>query len=66
MKKGSALMTDNKNMNFNSLEFRKELTDLINKHSIENDLDIPDYVIASSIIQNILVFRILLQSKEVD
>lgn len=59
-------MTDNKNMNFNSLEFRKELTDLINKHSIENDLDIPDYVIASSIIQNILVFRILLQSKEVD
>jgi len=59
-------MTDNENMNFNSLEFRKELTDLINKHSIENDLDIPDYAIASSIIQNILTFRILLQSKEVD
>ena len=59
-------MTDNENMNFNSLEFRKELTDLINKHSIENDLDIPDHAIASSIIQNILTFRILLQSKEVD
>jgi hypothetical protein len=27
-------------------EFRKELTDLINKHSMENESDTPDFMLA--------------------
>jgi hypothetical protein len=57
-------MTNSDNMKFNTLEFKKDLTDLINKHSIENDLNIPDYVISSAIIQCIMAFRIIEQTKE--
>jgi hypothetical protein len=59
-------MNDSENMKFNTLEFRKDLTDLINKHSIQNDLDIPDFIISSAIIQCIMAFRLIEQYKEVD
>jgi len=31
------------------VEFKKELEELINKHSIENKCDIPDFLLASMI-----------------
>jgi len=34
----------------NSIQFEKELTQLINKHSIENILDMPDFLIAEMLI----------------
>ncbi len=30
-------------------DFKTELTSLINKHSIENDVDMPDYILAEMI-----------------
>ena len=34
-------------------EFKKELEGVINRYSIDNDLDMPDYIIASLIYSNI-------------
>lgn len=34
----------------NSIQFEKELTQLINKHSIENILDMPDFLIAEMLV----------------
>lgn len=34
----------------NSIQFEKELTQLINKHSIENVLDMPDFLIAEMLV----------------
>jgi len=34
-------------------EFKKELKELINKHSIENECDIPDFLLAEIIVSTI-------------
>lgn len=34
----------------NEDNFKKELTELINRHSIENDSDTPDFILASYLI----------------
>lgn len=38
-------------------QFEKELKTLINKHSIDNELNIPDYVLAGSLVSQLIVFR---------
>lgn len=44
---------------FNCLtnEFREELTKLINKHCLENDANIPDFLIAQHIITSIMAIN---------
>jgi len=36
-------------------EFQKELTELINKHSVENDVDMPDFMLAELLVNQIRV-----------
>ena len=42
------------NMFYGMEEFESELTTLINKHAIENIVDMPDYILASMICRMIL------------
>ena len=36
--------------------FREELTELVNKHSLENESDTPDFVLAQFIIDSLFAF----------
>ena len=45
-------------------EFRKELTGLINKHSLENGSDTPDYIIADYLIRCLEGMNMLVNTRE--
>jgi hypothetical protein len=46
------------------MEFRKELTDLINKYNIENGSNTPDYVLAEFIDNMLMAFDIAVNNRE--
>jgi len=45
-------------------DFRQELTDLINKHSKENESDTPDFILAQYLIDCMRVFNSTMDSRE--
>ena len=44
--------------------FEDELTKLINKHSIENDSNTPDYILAEWICEQIELFRDIMYERD--
>ena len=46
------------------MEFKKELTGLINKHSKENDSNTPDYILAEYINNCLSAFTKAIQQRE--
>jgi hypothetical protein len=48
----------------NRSEFRRELTALLNRHSIENDANIPDHILADYIINALAVLHAATASRE--
>lgn len=45
-------------------DFRKELSQLLNKHSKENGSDTPDFVLAEFLHQSILAFDLAIDLRE--
>jgi len=45
-------------------EFKKELEILINKHSLENDSNTPDFILANYIAMCLEAYNVTLQSRE--
>jgi len=45
-------------------EFEKELTQLINKYSIENGSNTPDYILASMLIHQLELFRVIMIARD--
>ena len=43
------------------IEFHKELKELINKHNIDKDCNIPDYILAYYLISNIYTYKGVLE-----
>jgi len=50
--------------NMNIIQFQKELTGLINKHSLENESNIPDFIISQFLIDCLLSFNTSYKSNE--
>ena len=48
----------------NVSEFERDLTALINKHSLENDSDTPDFLLASYLRSCLEVFSSLMRQRE--
>lgn len=46
------------------MEFRKELETLINKHSIENDSDTPDFILANYIKRTLETFGVAVNARD--
>jgi len=46
-------------------DFRKELTELINRHSIENGSDTPDFIIADYLMGCLEVYEVACRSRDV-
>lgn len=46
------------------LQFEKELKDLINKYSIENESDTPDFILAQYIINSLMIYRIAIEARD--
>jgi hypothetical protein len=44
--------------------FRKELSDLINRHSIEDESDTPDYILAEYLHQCLKAFNALMKTRD--
>ena len=47
-----------------SIDFEKELTDLINRHSMENGSDTPDYLLAAYLSQCLEIFNAVTMLRE--
>jgi hypothetical protein len=45
-------------------DFRKELTDLINRHSKENESNTPDFILAEYLIDSLSLFNSTLDSRK--
>lgn len=45
-------------------EFEKELSDLINRHSIENETDTPDFILAEYLNNCLTNFRTIMNSRK--
>lgn len=45
-------------------EFQKELEQLINKHSVENGSNTPDFILAEYVVQCLLTFNNSVNSRE--
>lgn len=54
-----------KNYMFLNPEFKKELTELINKYSLENDSNTPDLCISSYIINSLLGMNCLITGRDI-
>ena len=48
----------------NIIGFRKELQDLINKHSIENGSNTPDFILADYLVECLQVFENTIKRRE--
>lgn len=48
----------------NVAEFKKELTYLINKHSIENHGDVPDYMLSEYVMRCIFAVGVLCEERD--
>ncbi len=44
-------------------QFQKELTELINKHSLENGCDTPDFVLAGYLVECLKTFNKTVQAR---
>lgn len=44
--------------------FEKELGSLINKHSLENESDTPDYILAAYIRQCLIIFSVAVKQRD--
>jgi len=57
-------MMNRKNTDNNLVEFKTELTKLINKYSIENMCDIPDFLLSKSICNYIKILSATLKERD--
>ena len=44
--------------------FRQELTELINRHSVENSSDTPDFILAAYLARSLAVFDLAMYERE--
>lgn len=46
------------------LQLEKELKDLINKYSVENESDTPDFILAQYILNSLMIYRIAVNARD--